>query len=48
MSNNESRPAWLADLCKNKAPGIILIDGDGEKMPCLDFAYVAAVGIDVD
>lgn len=39
MSNNESRPAWLADLCKNKAPGIILIDGDGEKMPCLDFAY---------
>lgn len=39
MSNNESRPAWLTDLCKNKAPGIILIDGDGEKMPCLDFAY---------
>lgn len=39
MSNNESRPAWLTDLCKNKAPGIILIDGDVEKMPCLDFAY---------
>ena len=39
MSNNESRPAWLTDLCKNKAPGIILIDGDGEKVPCLDFAY---------
>ena len=39
MSNNESRPAWLTDLCENKAPGIILIDGDGEKMPCLDFAY---------
>ena len=39
MSNNASRPAWLTDLCKNKAPGIILIDGDGEKTPCLDFAY---------
>ncbi len=39
MSNNESRPAWLTDLCKNKAPGIILIDGDGEKTQCLDFAY---------
>ena len=39
MSNNESRPAWLMDLCKNKAPGIILIDGDGEKVPCLDLAY---------
>ena len=39
MSNNESKPTWLMDLCKNKAPGIILIDGDGEKMPCLDFAY---------
>ena len=39
MSNNESRPAWLTDLCKNKAPGIIQIDGDGEKVPCLDFAY---------
>ena len=39
MSNNESRPAWLTDLCKNKAPGIILIDGDGEKTACLDFAY---------
>ena len=39
MSNNKSRPAWLTDLCKSKAPGIILIDGNGEKMPCLDFAY---------
>ena len=39
MSNNESRPAWLTDLCENKAPGIILIDGDGEKTACLDFAY---------
>lgn len=39
MSNNESKPTWLMDLCKNKAPGIILIDGDGEKMPCLGFAY---------
>ena len=39
MSNNESKPTWLMDLCKNKASGIILIDGDGEKMPCLGFAY---------
>ncbi len=39
MSNNESKPTWLMDLCNNKAPGIILIDGDGEKMPCLGFAY---------
>ena len=23
MGNNESRPAWLTDLCENKAPGII-------------------------
>ena len=39
MRDDESKPTWLMDLCKNKAPGIILIDGDGEKMPCLDFAY---------
>ena len=39
MRKDESRPAWLTDLCKNKAPGIILIDGDGEKTACLDFAY---------
>ena len=39
MRKDESKPAWLTDLCENKAPGIILIDGDGEKMPCLDFAY---------
>ena len=39
MRKGESRSAWLTDLCENKAPGIILIDGDGEKVPCLDFAY---------
>lgn len=39
MSNNESKPTWLMDLCEKKAPGIILIDGDGEKTQCLDFAY---------
>ena len=39
MMNDESKPTWLMDLCKNKAPGIILIDGDGEKTPCLDLAY---------
>ena len=39
MRKDESRPAWLTDLCENKAPGIILIDGDGEKTACLDFAY---------
>ena len=43
MRKDESRPAWLTDLCENKAPGIILIDGDGEKMPCLDFAYEIGV-----
>ena len=39
MRKDESRPAWLTDLCENKAPGIILIDGDGEETACLDFAY---------
>ena len=39
MRKDESKPAWLMDLCKNKSPGIILIDGDGEKTPCLDLAY---------
>ena len=39
MKDDESKPAWLMDLCKNKAPGIILIDGDNEKAPCLDFTY---------
>lgn len=39
MRKDESRPAWLTDLCENKAPGIILIDGDGEKTACLDFSY---------
>lgn len=38
MRKDESRPAWLTDLCENKAPGIILIDGDGEKTASLDFA----------
>ena len=39
MRQDASKPAWLMDLCKNKSPGIILIDGDGEKTACLDFAY---------
>lgn len=39
MSDNKSKPAWLMDLCKNKAPGVILIDGDNENTSCLDFAY---------
>ena len=39
MRKDESRPAWLTDLCENKAPGIILIDGDNENTPCLDLAY---------
>ncbi len=39
MSDDEAKPAWLIDLCKNKASGIILIDGDNEKTSCLDFAY---------
>ncbi len=39
MMDDESKPTWLMDLCKNKAPGVILIDGDGEKTPCLDLAY---------
>ena len=29
---------WLLNLCKGKSPGVILIDGDNEKTPCLDFA----------
>ena len=39
MMDDESKSTWLMDLCKNKAPGVILIDGDGEKMPYLDLAY---------
>ena len=39
MRDDEAKPAWLMDLCKNKAPGVILIDGDNEKTPCLDLAY---------
>ena len=39
MMDGELKPTWLMDLCKNKAPGIILIDGDNEKTSCLDFAY---------
>ena len=38
MRGNESNPAWLTDLCQNKAPGVILIDGDNENTSCLDFA----------
>ena len=39
MRDNGSKPTWLMDLCKNKVPGVILIDGDNEKAPCLDLAY---------
>ena len=39
MRNDESKPAWLTDLCENKALGVILIAGDGEKTTCLDLAY---------
>lgn len=39
MRDNGSKPTWLMDLCKNKVPGVILIDGDNEKTPCLDLAY---------
>ena len=39
MRDEESKPVWLMDLCKNKAPGVILLDGDGEKPQCLDVAY---------
>lgn len=39
MRKDESKPAWLMDLCKNKSPGIILIDGDNENTSCLDLAY---------
>lgn len=39
MRKDESKPAWLMDLCKNKSSGIILIDGDNENTPCLDLAY---------
>lgn len=39
MRDAEAKPVWLMDLCKNKVPGVILIDGDNEKTPCLDLAY---------
>ncbi|MBQ7651301.1 MAG: hypothetical protein IJS15_10095 [Victivallales bacterium] len=39
MTNTGWKPEWLLNLCKGKSPGVILIDGDNEKTPCLDFAY---------
>ena len=39
MTNTGQKPEWLLNLCKGKSPGVILIDGDIEKTPCLDFAY---------
>ena len=39
MTNTKQKPEWLLNLCKGKSPGVILIDGDIEKTPCLDFAY---------
>ena len=39
MTNAGRKPEWLLNLCKGKSPGVILIDGDIEKTPCLDFAY---------
>jgi hypothetical protein len=39
MTNTGRKPEWLLNLCKGKSPGVILIDGDIEKTPCLDFAY---------
>ena len=38
MTNTGRKPEWLLNLCKGKSPGVILIDGDSEKTPCLDFA----------
>ena len=39
MTNTGRKPEWLLNLCKGKSPGVMLIDGDIEKTPCLDFAY---------
>jgi hypothetical protein len=39
LKNDGRKPEWLLNLCKGKSPGIILIDGDIDKTPCLDFAY---------
>ena len=39
MKNAGRKSEWLLNLCKGKSPGVILIDGDIEKTPCLDFAY---------
>ncbi len=39
MTNTGQKPEWLLNLCKGKSPGVILIDGDIEKTPCLDFTY---------
>ena len=39
MRNGKSRPMWLLDLYLNKSPGVILIDGDSKKTPCLDLAF---------
>ena len=38
MTRTGLKPEWLLNLCKGKSPGVILIDGDNEKTPCLDFA----------
>ena len=39
MRKGKSRPMWLLDLYLNMSPGVILIDGDSEKTPCLDLAF---------
>ncbi len=39
MKNAGRKPEWLLNLCKGKSPGVILIDGDIDNTPCLDFAY---------
>ena len=39
MTNPGRKPEWLLNLCKGKSPGVILIDGDINETPCLDFAY---------
>ena len=39
MRKGKSRPMWLLDLYLNKSPGVILIDGDSKKTPCLDLAF---------
>jgi hypothetical protein len=46
MSEGGVMQEWLGNLCRKKVPGVILIDGNGEKIPGLDLAYEIGVAME--